>query len=221
MERRLIFFSGGVESTALLSLSKPDDIVVTIVDTPGNKLANSFGDVDIDKVKKIAKYYNRFVYFTPVHIPIVEIEEGCGVHQINVFFEIANNWARIKGKTLKEVWNGQSHAEYEMNWPNKKLRDEWQQCWDILHPNIKYHYPLGHLTKRQCWDMITDEVKPFIHYCRKDPPGKPDCQCQKCVRHRKMLAGEYDGPWRRDKTEDGKLLLVDPSNEGHKYNIAG
>ena len=66
-DRRLIFFSGGVESTALLTLSKPDDIIVTLIDTPGN-IVNFFGDVEIEKnlgvgtgSNKLQIYYDGYV----------------------------------------------------------------------------------------------------------------------------------------------------------------
>jgi len=222
MERRLIFFSGGLDSTALLSLSEPDDIIVCVIDTPGNKIGNSFGDVDIEKVKKIAKYYNRFVYFTPVHIPVVEIEEGMGVHQTNVFFSIANIWARLKGKTLKEVWWGVYNSEYNNNVVVKQLRDDWFKAWSVLHPNIKFHNPLGHLTKRDCWKMIPEEIQPLVTCCRLDPPGDwKTCECQKCVIHRRAITpGAYDGAWKRFKLETGPLegtwIIYDPSAESSR-----
>jgi len=223
MERRLIFFSGGVESTALLTLSTPDDIIVTIIDPPYQQY-NWFSDVDKKKVLKIAKYFNRHIHFNPMHVPAMEIEKGVGVHQINHIYEIANHWARIKSESLKEVWDGQTDEEYALNWPNRKLRDDWNKCFEILHPNIKFHNPLGHLTKRESWNLIPDEIKPLINYCREfnrpGGPGQPDCECQKCIRHKQMLNGGYDGPWKRIVDDEGKMWLVDPTDKEQKYKYS-
>ena len=219
MERRLIFFSGGMDSVALLSLSKPEDIIVTVVDTPGNAIANWFGDVDKNKTEKIAKYYNRTVYYYPVHIPYVEIEEGHGVHQTNIFFSVANNWARIKGKSLKEVWWGVYASEYNQNLPLKKVRDAWFKSWDILHPDIKFYNPLGHLTKGDVWQMIPDELKGLTSPCRQDPIGDwRTCNCQKCVIQRQATKpGAYTGAWKRFKMTEGEMkdkwIVYDPSGE--------
>jgi hypothetical protein len=222
MERRLIFFSGGLDSTALLTLSKPDDIIVCLIDTPGNEVCNWFGDVDVDKVKKIAEHYDRFVYFNPVHIPYAEIETGSGVHQTNVMFSVANNWARIKGNSLKEVWWGVYDSEYNNNVVVKQLRDDWFKCWNILHPDIKFHNPLGHLTKRSCWQMIPEEIQPLVTCCRMDPPQDwKTCECFKCVQHRRAITpGSYDSAWKRLKLETGPLkdtwIIYDPSAESDR-----
>jgi 7-cyano-7-deazaguanine synthase in queuosine biosynthesis len=222
MERRLIFFSGGLDSTALLTLSKPDDIIVCIVDTVDNKVATSFDDVVKDKVLKIAKYFDRFVYFNPVHIPAVEIESGAGVHQTNVMFSIANNWAHIKTESLKEVWWGVYDSEYNNNVVVKKLRDDWFKAWNILHPNIKFHNPLGHLTKRDCWEMIPEKVRPLVSCCRISPPQDwKTCECMKCVQQRRAITpGAYDGAWKRFKLETGPLkdtwIIYDPSAESDR-----
>jgi 7-cyano-7-deazaguanine synthase in queuosine biosynthesis len=217
MERRLIFFSGGLDSTALLTMSTPDDIIVTIVDVPDQKY-NWFHDVDVEKVKKIAKHFNRFIYFNPVHIPHVEIEQGVGVDQTNVFFSVANNWARIKGKSLKEVWWGVYDLEYQNNVVNQKLRNDWFKAWEILHPNIKFHNPLGSSTKVEAWKMIPDEVKPLVTPCRAIPKGDPEtCICHKCIQHRKGISGMYSGAWKRALIPEGKYIgnyiLYDPSGE--------
>jgi len=220
MERRLIFFSGGLDSTALLTLSTPDDIIVTIIDTPGNKV-NWFHDVDIAKVKKIAKHFNRFIYFNPVHIPVAEIEKGQGVEQTNVMFSIANNWARIKGESLKEVWWGVYDSEMEHNLDNKKLRRDWFKAWEILHPNIKFHNPFGHLHKSDCWKMIPDQVKPLVHVCRAIPKGNIEtCICNKCNRHRRAITpGSYSGSYHRKIIPEGKykgdFIAYDPSGESN------
>jgi len=154
---RLILFSGGVESTALLTLAKSDDILLTIEPTFPNDLPS----YSAPKIDAIAEYYGLKIRYCKVEIPI-EPKPFRFVHQMRIFVSLANLWV-AKDWAITEVWCGRNVKE-----PNDNLRpliDQMMNAWNVLQPRVPFQHPLDHLSKRQQWDMIPADVKPLVSSC--------------------------------------------------------
>ena len=154
---RLILFTGGIESTALLTQSKPDDVLLSITpvfpnDTVTYKKSTS---------EKIADYFGHKVTYAQISIPI-EPTPYQFVHQMRVFISVCNLWV-AKNLQITEVWCGRNSAE-----PGVILKpfiDQMMAAWAVLHPNVQFLHPLDHLSKQQQWEFIPPEVKPLLSSC--------------------------------------------------------
>lgn len=168
---RLILFSGGVESTLLLCEADPMDTVVTIEPTYPYGMATYRKDT----TEKIAQALGFEIKYARVHIPI-EPEPYHFVHQIRTFVSVANLWC-AKDTRIKEVWLGRSRDD-------RPARQNMYDAWSLLHPDVKFHRPFEHLSKREQWDQIPDNIKPLVSSCF----FHKNCGvCDKCVEVKKML----------------------------------
>lgn len=188
--RRLILFSGGVESTAMLFVRHPDDLLVTIEDTSPqerptyNKLA----------VLNIAKSINATVQFCTVQVPIAKNNNW--VYQFRTFFPVAMVWA-AKDPSLSEMWIGGHCNEMDsLDNPQKKYA-ELVAAWNILFPQIKIVYPLKAYTKIQQWNLIPDAVKPLVRTCLNNVTHHTDANCGTCrkCQELKTLKGSCLNPF--------------------------
>lgn len=175
---KLIFFSGGVESTALLCYAKSDDIVITM----NHWYPHEVKTYDATSVEKIAAYFGLGINYVDITIPTVPGLYGRD-HQTASFTSVAHLWV-VKHRSISEVWSGRNSAEAPD--PNDlsifKVRE--QKVWERVHPNIPYRRPLEHLSKIQQWKLIPDSIKPLIKTCIYHS----NCgHCFKCVEFNKML----------------------------------
>lgn len=154
---RLILFSGGVESTALLTMSRPDDVVLTI----NPSFASEVETYRRDLSEQIADHFGRTVQYASITAS-VDPAPFQFVHQMRAFISVCNLWV-AKDTRITEVWCGRNSAE-----PGEKLRpfiEQMMQAWAVLHPNVAFLHPLDHLSKREQLALIPEAVRPLISSC--------------------------------------------------------
>lgn len=154
---RLILFTGGIESTALLTISKPGDVLLSIEPT----YPNDFTTYRKESSEKIAAHFGHAVQHAKASIPIEPMPYRF-VHQMRTFISVCNLWVAKDGR-ITEVWCGRNSAE-----PGEKLKpfiDQMMSAWSVLHPNVPFLHPLDHLSKREQWELIPPELKPLLSSC--------------------------------------------------------
>jgi 7-cyano-7-deazaguanine synthase in queuosine biosynthesis len=171
MAKRLIFFSGGVESTALLSFANYNDILLTVDILLDNRICHS---INKDNCKKIANSYGFDLTHVDVVIPKTA-KTDTFIHQINVFNGIAHNICTVDS-SITHVWHGLNSLE-----PKSHAVKDYDRCinsWKLLQPNVFLEFPLKNYTKQQQWDSIPWDIKPYISSC----VTYNNCGiCKKCV----------------------------------------
>ena len=154
---RLILFSGGVESTALLSLASPDDVLLTIKPTFPSDRATFRAST----AERIAEHFGLKMHFAGASIPLEPVPYRF-VHQMQSFVGLASLWV-AKDSSITEVWCGRNSKE-----PGEALApfiDRMMAAWDVLNPTVPFLHPLDHLSKRQQWDLIPQEIRPLVSSC--------------------------------------------------------
>ena len=178
MKRRLILFSGGVESTTLLTIADKKDLLL-ICDIPRKDFV---GGLDHTKCRTIASMYgNEYLEFK---FP-VRIEGKQWMHQINWFIFACHLVAESRGD-ISEVWWGMHHDESHRvnNYPidRRRILEKCMTAWRVLQPEIKFLIPLEFETKTQQWQRIPDSVKKYVNWCNHNN----DCGvCRKCLEFKK------------------------------------
>jgi len=197
--RRLILFSGGVESTALLTLKSPEDVVITIQDTSPS------GVMSFNKqaVLNIAAAMQCEVKFCTIHTPYGDPlvgEKVQPVYQLWPFLAVASAWC-AKDPSISTIWYGYSLPQDEFDGTDS-LYAPWKKYaqlydgWNIMHPTVSIVFPTKKYTKLQHWEMIPDHVKPLVRTCLKNvhPDKDENCgTCRKCL-ELKSLAGSCFNP---------------------------
>lgn len=153
---RIILFSGGVESTAMLTLANKDDIVMTIRDTS----PNHYYTYHPIAIEKIASAMNHEIQYTDIKIPTEKTKKF--LYQLWTFVPIAIIWAS-RFPEIKEVWYGLNSSE-----PSTNAKEDFQKCvntWRTAFPKIMLRFPLKYLSKEQQWNMIPKRVQPLISNC--------------------------------------------------------
>lgn len=154
---RLILFSGGVESTALLSQAKPEDVLLTILPTFPSDMAT----FRKKSAEAIARHYGLEVRYVQIEI-LLEPLPYTFVHQMRVFVSVANLWV-AKDTRITEVWCGRNIKE-----PGSAIAsfiEQMMSAWKILHPQVSFLHPLDHLSKREQWELIPEEIRPLVSSC--------------------------------------------------------
>lgn len=167
---RLILFSGGVESTALLTMSRPDDVLLTIEPAYPQDVAT----FRRSSAEQIAARYGLKMNLAQVKVPL-DPQPYRFVHQMRVFVSVANLWV-AKDVSITEVWCGRNAKE-----PGPSLApfiNQMMAAWDVLHPRVPFLHPLDHLGKREQWGMIPAELKPLVSSCIHHTMCG---QCKKCM----------------------------------------
>lgn len=154
---RLILFSGGVESTAMLTKAKKDDIVMAIRDTsPDNHYT-----YHPNRIEEVARAMDVQIQYTDLKIPIHKEDF---VYQLWTFIPISIMWVS-RFPSIKEVWYGLNNKEPS---PAPIVQDSFDKCvrmWKIACPDVSLKFPLRHLSKEQQWNMIPKRVQPLISNC--------------------------------------------------------
>jgi 7-cyano-7-deazaguanine synthase in queuosine biosynthesis len=167
--RNLILFSGGVESTALLTIAKPQDIIL-IIDPVFSNVGRSYNKIS---VQKITNWFN----FKPVYATInfsLEPSSNIFVHQMKNFINICSLW--VNGdSTIKSIWCGRNSNEPSPD--IVPMINHLMTVWKIMHPNVPFEHPLDHLSKYEQLNLIPETVRKYVYSCIYD---KKCGTCYKC-----------------------------------------
>ena len=179
MNRRLILFSGGVESTALLTLADKKDLLLTC-NSPRKDIVQS--GLDIAKCRVIASIFNNELI--EFKLP-TQIDGKQWIHQINWLIFACHIIAESRGD-ISEVWWGMHYDESHKvkNYPISR-RNTLEKCmtaWNILQPKIKFLIPLEFENKTKQWQRIPKNVQKLVNWCfYNNNCGK----CPKCLEFNK------------------------------------
>ena len=153
---KLILFSGGVESTALLTQASKEDIALVI----NPVYATDMVTYRKHTMEQIAKAYGLSIVYVNFQLP--EFKNSAFVHQMSTFVSVCNLMVQ-KNPQITEVWCGRNILE-----PHKDIQDYIEKnmlAWSILNPNIPFKHPLDHLSKKQQWDLISQNIQPLVSSC--------------------------------------------------------
>jgi 7-cyano-7-deazaguanine synthase in queuosine biosynthesis len=165
MTKRLIFFSGGVESTAMLTLASKEDIVAIV--SPLSAQANS--GVNTPSALKILHHFG----LTPA-FPKLEIPTGT-THNVWLSTALAIAWCNCD-PSITEVWIGINSED--VGPLNQDYHDRIHGNFSKLLPSVKLAAPLIHLSKAEQWNLIPEGVRQFVKSCQKPVPCGV---CKKCM----------------------------------------
>lgn len=166
---RLILFSGGVESTAMLTLASKSDIVTTVRDTSEKMYTTHHSD----SVEAITKSFGLDLHYTDLRIPLAH--ERTSLYQLLTFINLAGLWV-TRFPRITEVWYGITKDE-----PCTTMRSTFDHCvgvWNAQHPKVPLKFPLSHLSKQEIWDMIPEGIQPLVSNCIFESKCG---QCRKCI----------------------------------------
>lgn len=153
---KLILLSGGVESTALLTRSTPEDIALVIEPTFSNDLP-TYRRVSVELM---AKRYGVSLVSAKADLP--DLGSRKFVHQMSTFISLASLLV-ARNPRIDAVWCGRNKAEPADN--IKGYIEDCMKAWAILHPLVPFQHPLDHLTKAEQYALIPKEVKPLVSSC--------------------------------------------------------
>jgi 7-cyano-7-deazaguanine synthase in queuosine biosynthesis len=170
---RLILFSGGVESTALLTKASKDDIVMTIRDTS----PDDYYTYHPNRIEEVARAMKVQIQYTDLKIPIHKKQF---VYQLWTFIPVAIMWVS-RFPEINEIWYGLNNME-----PSVSAKDDFEKCikiWKIAFPQINLRFPLRRFSKEQQWSMIPKHIRPLITTCLNNN----FCgTCRKCIELKKL-----------------------------------
>lgn len=156
---RLIFFSGGVESTAMLCEADPMDKVITV----GPTYPYGVATYKKETLEQIAQLLGFEINYAQIKLPI-EPEPYSFVHQYATFIAVAHLWV-VKDPTITEIWAGRNSAEVPVVRDPTNFKTQQLTAWHTMHPDIPWNHPLEHMTKREHWLSIPDNIKPLVSSC--------------------------------------------------------
>lgn len=171
---RLILFSGGVESTAMLTLANEKDIVTTIRDT-SKDIYRTYNE---KSVEEITKKLEITLHYTDLALPLKHRKYFH--YQLLTFIHVAGLWVS-RFPEIKEVWYGLSSVG-----PAEVAKKDFDYCvdfWKRSHPNIELVFPLQHMGKKDIWKLIPKDVQKLVINCNQ----KIQCnRCHKCSELRQL-----------------------------------
>lgn len=175
---RLIFFSGGVESTPLLLQADSTDTIVTVGPT-FNRILYSYHK---ENCIKIAEYFGLSIDFVQVSLP-VRNKNPKFVHQFSTFIALAHLWCS-RDPDITQVWLGRNSTEVPKIRNLHDPRTRELMSWSTMHPDVPVLHPLEKLTKQQHWELIPDSIKPLVVSC----DFQTNCgTCNKCKEFKTSL----------------------------------
>lgn len=153
---RLILFSGGVESTALLTRCSRDDVALVVAPT----FNNDFATYRKSTCEQLAKRFGVKLVYAKADIP--ELGAQTFVHQMSAFIGLCNLMV-ARNPRITEVWCGRNSAE-----PSADIKDYIERnmaAWGLLQPDVPFLHPLDHLSKREQWALIPADARPLVSSC--------------------------------------------------------
>lgn len=164
----LILFSGGVESTALLTLANKDDLIVLIdSDYYPDRTFNP-------RYKEILNYFSfdvkvlQFNYNFSLRRNRPRQQAGFYLHLADIIIQDEPG--------IFEVWYGLHRDE-----PPDRVKEAFRMVnenWKLTHPFNPLVYPLKHLSKQEQWNLLPEDIKPLINNCIYNT----NCgNCRKCL----------------------------------------
>ena len=183
--KRLILFSGGVESTALLLRRNDDDIVVTVEDTsPRADMSFHPG-----AVKNIAAALNVDVRMCQIFTPIPRPKK-IWHYQLWMILPVVSLCV-TKDPSICEVWYGVNASEYSGMYTADKKYTQLETAWNILHPGVPIVFAMVEMTKAEIWNTIPNHIRPLVRTCIKNTHPDKDINCGTCRKclELKMLPG--------------------------------
>lgn len=159
---RLILFSGGVESVAIVhTLSAMEDVLLYVTPPPWMLVFSNSARVP-------AEILNR-------KLLECRAPSNLASHQAEWLFPLAASYVKKYG--FSEVWYG-LHAG-EINTQEKSdMYEKAKTAFDAECQGVSISWPLYHLTKREQFALLTDELKRSVVSCRT----ASNCgYCRKCL----------------------------------------
>lgn len=187
---RLILFSGGVESTALLALKSPEDIVITIEDISPNNKTQTFNRTAIYEISRAMNVPVQFCqYSIPyAHQHIPHYGDPNWHHQLWTFLPLVSVYL-TKNSLINEIWIGTSLDDETAEFRYRKKYPQLIAGWNILYPHVSITLPLSNLTTEQIWYIIPNTIKPLIRNCFNNTTNEIDKNCgicPKCIKLKKL-----------------------------------
>jgi 7-cyano-7-deazaguanine synthase in queuosine biosynthesis len=166
---RIILFSGGVESAALLPLANKGDTLLMVEPFHGPDVVFFVRE----KALKLAAHYGMKVEIASFKLPA-----GVRPVQMWALSRIASLWVSTFTNT-KEVWWGRNKDDIK---PHMAVEHERiVESWQVAHPNVPLLWPLSHLSKAETWEAIPQEIRPLVHSCIHVAPCGVCGKCQERV----------------------------------------
>lgn len=166
---KLILFSGGVESTALLDNATKEDIILCI----SSIFPKSLTTYNKDNVEKICNHYGLTPTYATININYVP-SIFTFTHQMTEFITICNLMCH-KNTDITEIWCGRNSSE-----PNNNIKDYINKqmiLWNMLQENVEFKHPLDYLSKQEQYELIPKEIRKYVSSCIHHS----NCgQCNKC-----------------------------------------
>ena len=172
-------FSGGVESTALLHMLDPAKDYIGIIDL--HTEVDTIPDHDLDMQSKILSFFGfKNVCICNMNMNYVE---GMGGGDTSSQYQPFAELLVAKLPNVTELWwgchNEDSHDEAKWS--------RFRQAWKLMHPHCAVLQPLQHLSKKEQWDLIDDNIKEYVVSCYQHHPEIKG-NCKMCA-DRKLIYG--------------------------------
>lgn len=180
MNNSVLFFSGGVESTAILEAYKETNIRLLYVYSPWNKNFK-------DNALSVAEYYKKDLEFFEMRSTI---SEGRAIHQLNWYLMVAYLYS-LKWPDITAFYYGLHNQDFSLvdkfgQYNLKKVKSHFKN----LIPNASFLSPFKHLTKKEQYDSIPEDVRSLIHSCNRT--SKFCGKCSKCVEFLRLVKNVKD-----------------------------
>ena len=178
---KLLMFSGGVESTALLHLLDPKEDYIGIIDL--HTEVDIIPDHDLTKQHKILGHFGfKNVCVCNMNLsPVKNMGGGDTSSQYQPFAELL-----VAKLPVDELWWGCHRDDHhdEAKW------SRYREAFKLMHPHCAVRQPFEDKTKEEQWNLIDDEIKPFVVSCYIHHPEIQD-GCFLC-KDRKLIYGRLD-----------------------------
>jgi 7-cyano-7-deazaguanine synthase in queuosine biosynthesis len=177
---RIILFSGGVESTALLANARGGDFALTVFDhTPG-------GDTTarLTWCEEIAAKLEVPLKTASVSVSRARNYASEGhIHQLWWLLSAVNLWIAHDRRVTSVLYGLESTPLNDMS---ADVLSRVRPALRTLH-GVDIEAPFRHLSKEEQWGMIPAEVRPLVRNCT----FSSDCgRCAKC-KQLKALPGSF------------------------------
>ena len=198
----VIMMSGGVESVAVLEWAKSSGWFEPII-----CVTSVWKDIDLSSSKKvnanipkICEHYDVPLFAYEQSDPIQDfkdekwgIKQTPSVHSSKHWLLTAMNIAARYPAIKHFFWGvncGLSVPGVQGDYHFLARANEWNMCFNAYCHSMTQDTgqrllpPISHMTKKQLWDMIDDEVKPLVQSCNHPQiyDGKSPCgTCDKCM----------------------------------------